>query len=87
MTAQKRKRILTKDELQRPFVDVDGHDRLPVISPAQLAALCGVSTKTIYHWIAAGRLDGTFRKRGKHVLIWRDRALDTLFNGPDWTDD
>ena len=87
MTAQKRKRILTKDELQRPFVDVEGHDRLPVISPAQLAALCGVSTKTIYHWIAAGRLDGTFRKRGKHVLIWRDQALDTLFNGPDWTDD
>ena len=87
MTARKRKRILTKDELQRPFVDVEGHDRLPVISPAQLAALCGVSTKTIYHWIAAGRLDGTFRKRGKHVLIWRDRALDTLFNGPDWTDD
>ena len=32
MTAQKRKRILTKDELQRPFVDVEGHDRLPVVS-------------------------------------------------------
>ena len=40
--------------------------------------------KTVYEWIAKGRLDGAFRKRGKHILIWRDRALDLLFNGPDW---
>ncbi len=87
MTARKRKPTLSKDELQRPFVDSAGHDHLPIMTPAQLAAVCGVSVKTIYHWIARGHLDGAFRKRGKHVLIWRDRALDTIFNGPDWNND
>jgi excisionase family DNA binding protein len=86
MTARKRRPNLTKDELQRPFVDAEGHDHRPIVTPAQLATLCGVSVKTIYQWIASGHLEGTFRKRGKHVLIWRDRALDTLFNGPDWND-
>ncbi len=87
MTVRKRRLTLTKDELRRPFVDAEGHDHLPIMTPTQLAALCGVSVKTIYHWIARGRLAGAFRKRGKHVLIWRDRALDRIFNGPDWNND
>ena len=24
------------------------------------------------------------RKRGKHVLIWRDRAVEVLFAGKEW---
>jgi hypothetical protein len=24
------------------------------------------------------------RKRGKHILIWRDRAMDLIFNSKDW---
>jgi excisionase family DNA binding protein len=59
----------------------------PILTPAQLAALLGLSRKTIYEWIARGRLDGAFRKRGKHNLIWRDRALKVLFNGPEWETD
>lgn len=55
-----------------------------IMSPAQLAELLGLSVKTIYDWIAHGRLDGAFRKRGKHNLIWRDRALEIIFNGPEW---
>jgi hypothetical protein len=31
--------------------------------------------------MAKGRLDGTYRKRGKHLLFWRDRLLDTVLNG------
>lgn len=57
----------------------------PILSPAQLAELLGKSPKTIYHWIAKGRLDGAFRKRGKHCLIWRTRALNLLLNGSDWS--
>jgi excisionase family DNA binding protein len=56
-----------------------------ILTPAQLAQLLGLSIKTVYEWIAKGRLDGAFRKRGKHVLIWRDRAIDILFNGKDWS--
>ena len=79
-----RKKNLTAGEIQKAFADVAG-ERFPIIvSPSQLAQLLGLSIKTIYDWIAHGRLDGAVRKRGKHVLIWRDRVLEILFNGPDW---
>jgi excisionase family DNA binding protein len=84
MTERKHKPTVPKDELQRPFIGPEGRDHPPVMTPQQLAGLCGQSVKTIYQWIANGRLDGAFRKRGKHILIWRDKALDILFNGPDW---
>ncbi len=84
VTARKRKPTLTKDELQRPFDRELGEQHPPILNPKQLAALCGLSVKTIYAWLADGRLDGAFRKRGKHVLIWRDKALDIIFNGADW---
>jgi len=73
---------LSRDELERAF----GNKVPPILSPEKLAQLLGLSVKTMYAWIAAGRLDGAFRKRGKHILIWRDRALDILFDGPDWMD-
>lgn len=59
-------------------------DTPPILSAQQLAVLLGLSVKTVYEWIARGRLDGAFRKRGKHNLIWRDRALKLIFNGPEW---
>ena len=79
-----RKHKLSKLEIARAFSD-DGGAHVPVIlSPAQLADLVGVSVKTMYEWIAKGRLDGAYRKRGKHNLIWRDRAIDIIFNGKEW---
>lgn len=75
---------MRKEDLARALDGTDG--ARAILSPAQLADLIGLSPKTIYEWIAKGRLDGAFRKRGKHVLIWRDRALDLLFNGKEWTD-
>ena len=63
----------------------DGQPLAPaVLTPKQLAQLLGLSVKTIYWWIARGRLDGAFRKRGNHVLLWRDRAIEIVFNGPEW---
>jgi hypothetical protein len=79
-----RKRPISKAEFQQAFAGSNSAQWPPIISPAQLAAIGQLSVKTVYEWIAKGRLDGAFRKRGKHVLIWRDRALDLLFNGPDW---
>lgn len=84
MTIRKRKPTLSNSELQRPFDGELGAVHPPILSPKQLAALCGLSVKTIYAWIADGRLDGSLRKRGKHVLNWRDRALDIIFNGSEW---
>ena len=75
---------LSKDDIQQAFARADGARFGPILTPAQLAELAQLSLKTIYEWLANGRLDGAFRKRGKHNLIWRDRAIDLLFNGPDW---
>jgi hypothetical protein len=59
-----------------------------IISPDQLRQILGLkSRKTIDVWTAAGRLDGCFRRRGKHNLIVRELALDRILNGPRWTNE
>lgn len=82
-----RNKKLSKAEIQEAFADDPGAQFPPILSVVQLATLLQISAKTVYEWIAKGRLDGAFRKRGKHHLIWRDRALDLLLNGPDWKND
>ena len=77
-------RKLTKAEVRQAFADAPPAGVPPILSPQDLADLLGLSRKTVYEWIAKGRLDGAFRKRGKHNLIWRDRAIEILFNGKDW---
>lgn len=80
-----RKPNFSAEELARPFAGEWGERFPPILSPRQLAGLLGLSVKTIYEWMAKGRLDGVYRRRGKHALIWRDRALDTILNGKEWT--
>jgi len=75
---------LTDDEIARPFTGEEAKRFPPILSPEQLAELLGKSVKTVYEWMAKGRLDGAYRKRGKHALFWRDRALDIIFNGKEW---
>jgi excisionase family DNA binding protein len=82
-----RQHPLSKDEIDRAFAASSDSKTGPILSTQQLAELLNLSVKTIYEWIAKGRLDGAFRKRGKHNLIWRDRALKVLFNGPEWETD
>ncbi len=76
---------MSKDEIPRAFAEGPGGQTSAILPPAGLARLIGITVKTVYQWIGQGRLDGAFRKRGKHVFIWRDRALDILFNGKEWT--
>lgn len=76
---------LSAEELARPFAGEWGERFPPILSPQQLAELLGLSVKTIYEWMAKSRLDGAYRKRGKHALIWRDRALDMILNGKEWS--
>jgi excisionase family DNA binding protein len=80
-----RKLNLTEDEIASPFTGALAEQFPPILSPTQFAALLGLSVKTIYEWMMKGHLDGAYRKRGKHVLIWRDRALDLVLNGKEWT--
>jgi hypothetical protein len=56
----------------------------PILDTPGVMRLLNVKRRTLYLWIAQGRLDGTFRKRGKHHLFWRDRVIDRVFNGINW---
>ena len=79
--------MLKPKEITEAFsIEEMRRDFPPVIQPVHLARLLGISVKTVYVWAAAGRLDGSFRKRGKHLLVWRDRAIDLIFNGPEWAE-
>jgi excisionase family DNA binding protein len=77
---------LKPSEIATAFDSEDVRRRFPpILSVPQVAELLGgLSKKTVYMWIAKHRLDGCFRRRGKHVLFWRDRVLDRIFNGPQW---
>jgi excisionase family DNA binding protein len=75
---------LTEVELNQAFAGAVGERYGPILSPTQLAELLNLSPKTIYEWLSRGRLQGAVRKRGKHVLVLRDRALQILMSGPDW---
>ena len=81
-----RRYVVSQDAIAAAFAKASGPADRPIVSPAQLADIVGVSVKTVYFWIAEGRLDGAYRKRGRHLLIWRDRAIDLLFNGKSWSE-
>jgi hypothetical protein len=76
--------IVTRDAIAAAFAKAGRAGDRPIVSPEQLAEIFGVNPKTIYLWIAKGRLDGSFVKRGKHNFFWRDKAIDILFKGPEW---
>ena len=82
-----RKKPLSKADLHRAFSDGSGSNVKVILTVDELSALTGVAKSTLYQWIAQGRLDGTFRKRGKAILFWRDRVIAQLFNGPNWTNE
>jgi excisionase family DNA binding protein len=80
-----RPKPLSESELAQAFAPLPGSQPpSAVMSPAQFAALVGLSVKTVYEWLAKGRLANSSRRRGKHVLIIRDRALNELLAGKDW---
>ena len=80
-----RAKKLSKTEIQQAFAEDTGLPVPPILTVEQLAQLVQIPKKTIYEWCSKGRLDGSFRKRGKRTLFWRDRAIDLIFNGPEWT--
>ena len=71
---------LTDEEIRRAFATESAFPA--VLSPAKLATILDLSPKTIYHWLALGRLEDAAQRQGKHWLIFRDRAISVLFNGP-----
>lgn len=75
---------LSNDEIRAAFTSEPPSAFPPILDVPQAATLLRVPRKTLYLWIAQGRLDGAFRKRGRRHLLWRDRLIDVLLNGPAW---
>jgi predicted DNA-binding transcriptional regulator AlpA len=77
---------LKPSEIQRAFDHADPRSQPygPILDPSQVGRMLGYPRSTIYEWIAKGRFDGAYRKRGKGVRFFRDRVLHLFFNGPDW---
>jgi excisionase family DNA binding protein len=79
-----RKRLLSKDEIKRAFSEGEGQSVPVILTMKEACALLRVARSTLSEWIAKGRLDGAFRKRGKQNLFWRDALVDVIFNSKDW---
>lgn len=78
-----RSQPLSKSELTRTLAHAQTK---PILNTSEMASLLRVKNKTFYHWIAEGRFNGCFRKRGKGMVFLTERTLDAFFNGPDWSD-
>lgn len=59
-------------------------DLPPIISVEQAAAALTVPKKTIYEWSSQGRLVACSRRRGKRLLILRDKFFQEIFDGKEW---
>ena len=70
---------LTPAEIQKSFGGLP-----PILDVQQVAALLRVPAKTVYDWSSRGRLDSCARRRGKRLLIVRDKLIEEVFCGKDW---
>ena len=76
-----RRERLKIDQISAAFTDEAMRSAFPpILSPEQFAKLWGVSRSTIYWWISQGLFAGAVTRVGKHRRIWRDRAIEILFN-------
>lgn len=75
---------LTPQEVVAPFQGPWGDRFPPILHRPQVAELFGVTVKCIDNWKALGRLNGSFRKRGKHIFFWRDRLIHLIYNEKEW---
>ncbi|MDZ4683444.1 MAG: helix-turn-helix domain-containing protein [Planctomycetaceae bacterium] len=72
---------LASAEIAAAFNDTDWGTRFPpVLTVEQAAELLQVPKATIYDWSSRKLLGGCARRVGKHLRIFRDRLLDTIFN-------
>jgi excisionase family DNA binding protein len=72
---------LSLDEIDAAFRDEAARTSFPpILTVEQFARLFSISISTAYDWIAKDRLAGATTLIGKHRRIWRNRAIELLFN-------
>ena len=72
--------LLDNGEIQQAFNSGKWGDELPpILSVAQAARLAHVPRGTLYDWSSRDLLAGCAKRKGKRLLIWRDRFVQWLF--------
>ena len=74
---------ISREEIRQSFDGPWGERFGPILSVQQFAELLGASPHTIRDWHRAGRFGSAARKVGKHIRIFRDRAIAELFKEQD----
>ena len=74
---------LSPEELKAIVDSLDPELRITMKSK-QAAEFLKVSLLTIYDWVCSGKLEGTYRKRGKYLIFLTSRLIEKFFNGKDW---
>ena len=76
---------LTQAEIQKAMQGPDGSLVYPpIINTEEAARMLRIAKSTLYDWMRQGKLNGAYRRRGKHALFVRDRLIKLVFEGPDW---
>ena len=72
---------ISREEVQLAFQEEATRVAFPpILTPEQFGHLFGVSISTVYDWIAKGYFDGAITHVGKHLRIWRNRAIEMAFS-------
>jgi hypothetical protein len=81
MTSKRgRPRLLDEAEIQQAFGSGKWADEFPpILNVAQAARLAHVPRATLYDWSSRDLLAGCAKRKGKRLLIWRDRFVQWLF--------
>jgi hypothetical protein len=75
---------LTQKEIAAAFsVPVWASRFPPILNVEQAAELASVPVKTVYDWSSRGLLSGCACRRGRRLLLWRDRYVQFLFHPSD----
>lgn len=70
---------LTLDEIRAAF-EGSPYAELPVLNLKQVSDLLQVPVDTLYQWSSQGYFKNCAQQNGKHLLFFRDRLLQTIFN-------
>lgn len=70
---------ISREEIRQSFDGPWGERFGPILSVPQFAELFGESPHTVRDWFRQGRFGAAARKIGKHIRIFRDRAIVELF--------
>ena len=75
---------LSPEEI-KAMIDALAPELRVCMNPKEAAKFLKYSLSTIYSWMSYGYLEGTYRKRGKHIVFFTSRLADKFYNGRDWS--